>query len=157
MIRACSSAPHFLICAIHAARSELKISPNNFEIRLLNFLQLPGASKVGHEAQVAMPLVLQQLLTLHHVALSFLRHPLHFPFRKARQPHSKVHNTLQAPDSRQQSFHLLQRQQKSPQPKLRALMHKTLSLTERQPSQSGGSEPTRLRCCQRLRDALCRS
>jgi hypothetical protein len=69
------SLPTSLICRIQAARSDLKMSANIFDMKLLNFLHAMASGNSTHSAHDVMFLPLQHTRILHHDALSLPAHP----------------------------------------------------------------------------------
>ena len=66
---------------MQALRSDLNTNAKNLEKRLLNLLQSMGSLYCLHSAQLWYLFSMQQVRILHHDALSFFAHPLHFPFK----------------------------------------------------------------------------
>ena len=66
---------------MHAGRSEPRINPMNFEMKLLNFLQSRGSENSVQSAQLLYPCSMLQERTLHQDALEFSWHPGHFSLR----------------------------------------------------------------------------
>jgi hypothetical protein len=66
---------------MQAARSDRKIKPNNFDMKLLNFRHSMGSENAVHSAQEAYPFSMPQVRSLHQVAFWFSRHPGHLSDR----------------------------------------------------------------------------
>jgi hypothetical protein len=75
-----------LIISILAALSLRNTKANIFETKLLNFLQSIGLENSLHSAQLLMPLSMQHMRILHHVAFVFPAQPGHLPLMYERQP-----------------------------------------------------------------------
>jgi hypothetical protein len=86
ILSACPWTPSLRIWSMQEARSERRMKPKSFDMKLLKSLQARGSGNSVQSAQEANECSAQQERTLHHFAFSFSRQPGHLPRRY--EPHA---------------------------------------------------------------------